>query len=121
VRDVARDGGVEAWLTLPRRIYLDTLTLQTMYDYGETLWEDEPFEPLPGDRQVPGLIDEIDACATSSSSTNGRTSTSLVTEATLREVAARNEPVYRQWVDDVLDSCLVSSEGEEPVPTVDLR
>jgi len=61
VRDVARDPGVEAWLTLRRRIYLDTGTLQTMYDYGETLWENEPFEPLRRHCKVPGLADEIDA------------------------------------------------------------
>ena len=47
----------------PRRIYLDTATLQTLYDYGETLWDNEPFEPLRRDRQVPGLSDELDAPA----------------------------------------------------------
>ena len=40
-----------------------------------------------------------------------------MTEASLREVAARNERADTQWVYDVLDSWLVSSEGEEPVPT----
>ena len=40
-----------------------------------------------------------------------------MTGASLREVAARNERGYTQWVYDVLDSWLVSSEGEEPVPT----
>ena len=53
---------MKAWLTLPRRIYLDTGgTLQTMYDYGETLWENELFEPLPRDVKVPGLADEVTA------------------------------------------------------------
>jgi hypothetical protein len=61
VRDVAQGGVVKAWLTLPRRIYLDTGTLQTMYDYGETLWENELFEPLPRDVKVPGLADEVTA------------------------------------------------------------
>jgi hypothetical protein len=46
---------------IPRRIYLDTGTLQTMYDYGETLWENEPFEPLRRDRHVRRLSDEVDA------------------------------------------------------------
>jgi hypothetical protein len=40
-----------------------------------------------------------------------------VTEASLRQIAARNERGYTQWVDDVLDSWLVSSEGEKSAPT----
>jgi hypothetical protein len=35
-RGVARDCR-SGWPTLLRRIYLDTDTLQTLYDYGETL------------------------------------------------------------------------------------
>jgi hypothetical protein len=58
---MAQDAVVAAWLTLPRRIYLDTGTPQTMHDYSETLRENEPFEPLRRDRQIPGLADEIDA------------------------------------------------------------
>jgi hypothetical protein len=39
-----------------------------------------------------------------------------VIEASLRDAAARNEPGYTRWVDDVLDSWLVSSEGGELIP-----
>jgi len=60
VRDVAQ-GVVKAGVTFPRRIYLDTGTLQTTYDYGKTLWENELFEPLPRDVKVPGLADEVTA------------------------------------------------------------
>jgi len=108
---------VEAWLTLPRRIYLDTGTLQTLYDYGETLWENEPFEPLRRDRQVPGLSDELDALRNIFLVNERAHFEFAVTEASLREVAARNERGYTQWVDDVLDSWLVSSEGEKSAPT----
>jgi hypothetical protein len=105
---------VEAWLTLPRRIYLDTLTLQTCTTTARrsgrtsrsSRFHETARSQVSSTRSMP--------CATSSSSTNGRASTSLVTEASLREVAARNEPGHRQWVDDVLDGWLVSSEGEEP-------
>jgi hypothetical protein len=76
VRGVARDAVVEAWLTLPRRIYLDTGTLQTLYDYGETLWDNEPFEPLRRDRQVPACPTSSIPCVTSSWSLNGHTSSS---------------------------------------------
>jgi hypothetical protein len=40
------DARLQAWFTLPRRIYLDTSTLQNLYDYGGVIFEDEPFKPL---------------------------------------------------------------------------
>jgi hypothetical protein len=91
VRGVAQDAVVEAWLTLPRRIYLDTGTLQTLYDYGETLWENEPFEPLRRDRQVPGLSDELDALRNIFLVNERAHFEFAVTEASLWEAAARNE------------------------------
>jgi hypothetical protein len=33
------DEVVRAWASLPRRVYLDTSTLQTVYDYGEVIWD----------------------------------------------------------------------------------
>lgn len=35
----------------------------------------------------------------------------VVTEASLREVEARNKPRFTQWVYDVLDTWLIQSEG----------
>jgi hypothetical protein len=37
----------------------------------------------------------------------------VVTEASLREVEARNRPDFSQWVYDVLDTWLMQSKGEE--------
>ena len=34
-----RDDPVRAWLSLPRRIYLDTSTLQKLYDFGGKIFE----------------------------------------------------------------------------------
>ena len=36
---------VGAWLSLPRRIYLDTSTLQNLYDFGGEIFEGEPPAP----------------------------------------------------------------------------
>ena len=49
------------WLSLPRRIYLDTSTLQKLYDFGGEIFEGEPFEPVGRAARVEGLADEIDA------------------------------------------------------------
>jgi hypothetical protein len=58
---VDEDDVVNAWISLPRRIYLDTSTLQTVYDYGEVIWEGEAFEPIGRAAKVEGLAEELDA------------------------------------------------------------
>jgi hypothetical protein len=50
-----RDDPVRAWLSLPRRIYLDTSTLQKLYDFGGKIFEGEPFEPVGRAARVQGL------------------------------------------------------------------
>lgn len=47
-----RDDPVRAWLSLPRRIYLDTSTLQELHDFGEEIFESQPFKPVGRAAQV---------------------------------------------------------------------
>jgi hypothetical protein len=61
VSTVAHDDPVRDWLSLPRRIYLDTSTLQALYDCGGVIWEGEPFEPVGRAARVEGFSDELDA------------------------------------------------------------
>jgi hypothetical protein len=58
---VAPDDPVTAWLLLPRRIYLDTSTLQKLFDYGDVIFEGEPFKPVGRAARVKGLSDELGA------------------------------------------------------------
>src|SRR5258708_30075206 len=53
-----RDDPVRAWLSLSRRIYLDTSTLQKLYDFGGGGFEGELFEPDRRAARVPGPADE---------------------------------------------------------------
>lgn len=59
VRDVAPDGVVKAWLTLPAGCTSTPAPCRPCTT--ATLWENEWFEPLPRDMKVPGLADEVDA------------------------------------------------------------
>jgi hypothetical protein len=111
---MTNDDAVQAWLSLPRRIYLDTSTLQNVFDYGELIWEGEPFEPVGRAVNVPGLAEELDALRMIFLVNQRANFEFVVTEASLREVEGRNRPRYTQWVYDVLDTWLVQSEGEEP-------
>lgn len=105
---------LSAWKALPRRLYLDTSTLQTLFDYGETIWEAVPFEALGRDRNDATLSDEIAALRLIMAVNERAGFEFVVTDASIREVDARGLAPYAQWVRDVLDTWLVQSEGEAP-------
>lgn len=109
-----RDDPVRGWLSLPRRIYLDTSTLQKLYDFGGEIFEGEPFEPVGRAARVEGLADEIGALRMIFMVNERAMFEFVVTEASLREVVNRTRRGYTQWVYDVLDTWLIQSEGEEP-------
>jgi hypothetical protein len=112
-----RDDPVRAWLSLPRRIYLDTSTLQTLYDFGGQIFEGEPFEPVGRSARVQGLADEIDALRLIFAVNERAMFEFVVTEASLREVRDRTRRSYSQWVYDVRDTWLIQSGSEEsPTP-----
>lgn len=108
---------VSAWLSLPRRIYLDTSTLQNLYDFGEEIFDGEPFEPGGRAARVKGLADEVDALRMIFMVNTRAMFEFVVTDASLREVVNRTRPRYTQWVYDVLDTWFIQSEGEEPPAT----
>jgi hypothetical protein len=105
---------VGAWQSIPRRIYLDTSTLQNLHDFGGEIFEGESFEPVGRAARVEGLTDELIALRMIFGVNERAMFEFVVTEASLREVEARNYSSFTQWVYDVLDTWLVQSEGEEP-------
>jgi hypothetical protein len=114
-RDVTnKDDPVSVWRALPRRIYLDTSTLQNLYRYGEVIWEDQPFEPIGRAARVEGLADELEALRRIFLVNQREGIEFVVTEANLREVEAWDRPSYTQWVHDVLDTWLIQSSGQGP-------
>jgi hypothetical protein len=111
---VTTDDVVGAWISLPRRIYLDTSTLQKLYDFGGEIFEGEPFKPIGRAARVVGLGDEIGALRMIFAVNERAMFEFAVTDASLREVVARDKPRFTQWVYDVLDAWLIQSEGEVP-------
>lgn len=103
----------EKWEALPRRLYLDTGTLQTLFDYGEQIFENEPFVAMARDQGVSNLAEEVEALRLIMSVNQRAAFEFAVTEASIREVDARRERTYATWVRDVLDNWLVQSEGEK--------
>jgi hypothetical protein len=58
---VADDEVLDAWTSLPRRIYVDTSTVQKLHDFGGEVFEGEPFVPVGRAARVQGLAGELDA------------------------------------------------------------
>jgi hypothetical protein len=109
----AGEDPVRAWRSLPRRIYLDTSTLQKLFDFGGEIFEGEPFAPVGRAARVPGLAEEIEALRMIFLVNERAMFDFVVTETTLLEVRGRNDPRYTQWVNDVRDTRLIQSAGEE--------
>jgi hypothetical protein len=111
------DEVVRAWTGLPRRVYLDTSTLQMLYDFGGEVFEGEPFAPVGRAARVKGLGDELDALRMIFLVNQRAMFEFVVTEASLREVVARERRKFTQWVYDVLDTWLIQSAREKRSPS----
>jgi hypothetical protein len=94
----ADEDPVRAWQSLPRRIYLDTSTLQKLFDFGGEIFEGEPFQPVGRASRVRGLAEEMQALRMIFLVNERAMFDFVVTEATLLEVRGRNNPRYTQWV-----------------------
>jgi hypothetical protein len=110
------DDQAQAWLSLPRRIYLDTSVLQTVYDYSEVIWDGEPFQATGRAAKVQGLTEEIDALRMIFQVNQRAGFEFVVTEASLLEVIARDHPYYKYWVYEVFDLWSSQSAGREVPP-----
>jgi hypothetical protein len=102
---------------MPRRGYLDTSTLQNLYDFSEVVFEAVPFLPRGRAAGVEGLADELEALRRVFLVNERAPFEFAVTCASLREVAARDWPAFTRWVLDVPDTWLIQSEGQPVVPS----
>jgi len=106
---------LDRFAELPRRIFLDTSTLQTLQDYGEFIWESEP--PSATDRiySIPGGFQEIDSLRAIFFVNNRAMFEFALSGHSLAEVAARGDSRFHQWAFDVLDhweACLSGYKEE---------
>jgi len=55
------DELIQAWTALTKKSYPGTSTAQTVYAYGEPIWDGGTFAPIGGAAKVQGLAEEVDA------------------------------------------------------------
>ncbi len=112
---------VRAFKALPRRIYLDTGVLQTIFDYGGTIWEAEPLQLSRHAARVQELPDDVAALRYILMVNERAQFQFVVTAASLREVDGQGDGGYSQWVRDVEDTWLIQSEGLVPAALATLN
>ncbi len=87
--------------SLPRRLYLDSSTLQTIERYGEFVWEN--VEPETGDRafRIPGFLDDLEALRFILQVNERAMFDVVVSPSAITEVADKGDGPYLRWVLEV--------------------
>jgi hypothetical protein len=111
MKEKYENGSLIAFDELPRRIFLDSSTLQTLQDYGEFIYDNCP--PPETDRiySIPDGFANIDALRAIMFVNQRANFEFALSHNSLDEVLARGDLDYLIWARDVLDyweSCLGS-------------
>jgi hypothetical protein len=106
----APDDAVAHFEALPRRVFLDSSTVQTLFNYGEAVFEGQT--PPPGDRahSIPGFVEDLRALEMIFAINQRAGFEFPLSPNSLNEVAAKGDPRYTLWGLDVLEPWLVSVE-----------
>jgi hypothetical protein len=93
----------EHFKTLPRRLFLDSSTLQTLRDYGGTIFEGE--EPPASSRAytIPGRLDDLEALRLIFQVNERAMFDFVLSDGSMDEVVEAQDPGYIRWALDVLD------------------
>jgi len=103
------DNQLQKLYSIPKRVFLDSCTLQTLQDYGEFIYDGGQ---IPDDDQiwlVPELFEEVRALHEIMLVAQRAHFEFALSRNSLSEVTARNKHDYLQWAFEMIDyweSCL---------------
>ena len=105
---------LEDFEQLPRRIFLDSSTLQTLQNYGELIWENEEISLTNRIWSVTNGIQNVEALRDIFFVNQRAGFEFALSDNSLAEVSEKKDAHYLQWAYDVLDhwlTCLEEGAG----------
>lgn len=108
---------IEDFDALPRRVFLDSCTVQTMLDYGGFVAEGESIAADDRIRSIPGGLANLRALRWIFEVNERALFQWIISDSNLDEIARKSDPAYLRWAYDVLDHtsvCLEESGGATP-------
>ena len=99
---------------LPRRVFLDSCTLQTLRDYGCFIWEGEPLDIDDRLHSIPDGVANVEALRKIFLVGERAPFEWILSEASIAEASDKRDRDHLQWALDVLEhtlTCLHESGG----------
>ncbi len=102
--------------TLPRRIFLDSCTAQTLRDYGGFNYEGEPIPEDDRIRRMPDGVASLDALRNVFLVSERAMFEWIVSERSLQEARDKHDPGHMRWLWDIADHSTYCLSAEGPTP-----
>jgi hypothetical protein len=100
--------------SLPRRIFLDSCTAQTLRQYGGYIYEGEPIPDSDRIHRVPEGIANVEALRNIFLVNERAQFEWIVSHASMQEAYDKGEPGHMQWLWDIADHSQVCLESDGP-------
>ena len=105
---------IRAFEGLPRRIFLDSCTAQTLRDYGGFIYEDEPISAADRINRVTDGLANLEALRAIFQLTERAQFEWIVSTGSLDEAADKRDPGHLQWLWDIADHSQVCLDAAGP-------
>jgi hypothetical protein len=103
-----------AFESLPRRIFLDSCTAQTLRDYGDYIYEAEPIPSSDRIHRVTDGIANIEALRDIFLINERAQFEWIVSHSSMQEAHDKDDPGHMQWLWDIADHSGICLEGDGP-------
>lgn len=92
---------MDRWQAMPRRVFLDSSTLQTLLTFGEEIFDNVEPADLPA--HLAGLVADVEALRKIFAVNQRANFEFALSAASLDEVRDKGDRLYLRWAFDVLD------------------